>query len=586
MEAVRSPNRPHCSPPSLKSVRIRKNMHLNSGTLLQGGKYRIEKVLGQGSFGITYLATTRINGPLGEISVKVAIKEFFSKDMNMRKADGSVSEMSSGSLSGKYAAMFQREAKHLSHLEHKGIVNVLESFSENNTHYYVMEYIDGGSLDDHILRSGRLSESDAITYALQISDALSFMHSHNMLHLDLKPKNIMLRSDGTLCLIDFGLSKQYDSNGEPESSTSIGLGTPGYAPLEQGSGDYREVFDPTLDVYAFGATIFKMLTGKTPPHASSIMNEGFPENELLVAGISDSLVSAIRFSMSPRRRDRPQSVSAFEELFADNDSYDSTIIHKTDFKDPKMPGSGALPVGYKVLSPRYSYEILSVHSEASCYFSYVARCSRRDGGYNDTCLEVLLYEMYPNCYVGVRHPLDVRSYEFELSLGDYDKMRSEFDTKVEWMKKNPDIQILEDFFLNEYGDPDVPFVSFIVPDLNEMTDNADSPVEYYNESHKVMEAEKADNNNDEPIWKLILDIIDVLASFVFPIFGFFICIILFGIGGIWCAFISFLVSSISAFYAIRLRKDFRYFWVLLIIYVPIVVGTLMWIADIIGFMEF
>lgn len=292
-------------------------MHLNKETPLQRGKYIIESVLGQGSFGITYLATTKFQGTLGDISVKVAIKEFFARDLNLRHPGGTVAEVSSGSLSGKYARDFQREAKNLSSLKHPNIINVLESFSENNTHYYVMEYLDGGNLDDYIHSKGQLSESEALDIASQMAQALSYMHSHNMLHLDLKPKNVMRRSDGTICLIDFGLSKQYESSGEPESSTTIGLGTPGYAPLEQGSSDERKNFAPTLDIYALGASVFKMVTGKTPPRASDIMNDGFPSDELAALGISSATISTIERMMSPRKKDRPQSVEECG-LMADN----------------------------------------------------------------------------------------------------------------------------------------------------------------------------------------------------------------------------------------------------------------------------
>ena len=314
-------------------------MQLTKGTLLQGGKYRIESVLGQGAYGITYLATTKVKGPLGDIAVKLAIKEFFSKELNTRKVDGNVSEVSSESLAGKYSNMFLREARNLSHLKHDGIVNVLEAFSENNTHYYVMEYVDGGSLDAYIRSKGCLSERETLSLARQIGSALAFMHENQMLHLDLKPKNIMLRADGTLCLIDFGLSKQYEADGEPESSTTIGLGTPGYAPIEQGSSDDRKTFAPTLDIYAFGATLFKMLTGKTPPRSSDIFNEGFPEDELLSLEISEETISAIRHAMSPRKGDRPQSVEEFlallkdpikEDVGGDDDDNDSDDIELED----------------------------------------------------------------------------------------------------------------------------------------------------------------------------------------------------------------------------------------------------------------
>lgn len=97
-------------------------MQLTKGFVLQGGKYIIGSILGQGSFGITYLAPTKFQGPLGEISVKVAIKEFFVRELNMRHPDGTVAEVSSGSLSGKYARDFQMEAKNLSSLKHSNII--------------------------------------------------------------------------------------------------------------------------------------------------------------------------------------------------------------------------------------------------------------------------------------------------------------------------------------------------------------------------------------------------------------------------------------------------------------------------------
>ena len=312
-------------------------MQLTKGALLQEGKYTIESVLGQGSFGITYLATTKFKGSLGDISVKVAIKEFFARDLNLRHPDGTVAEVSSGSLSGKYAKDFQREVKNLSSLKHPNIINVLEDFSENNTHYYVMEYLEGGNLDDYIQSKGRLSEDEALDIASQMTSALSYMHSNNMLHLDLKPKNVMRRSDGTICLIDFGLSKQYESSGEPESSTTIGLGTPGYAPLEQGCSDERKNFAPTLDVYAFGASIFKMLTGKTPPRASDIMNDGFPSEELEALGVSPETIARIERMMSPRKKDRPQRVEECGLLvgMVHQERNTATIVEDTEVLERK-----------------------------------------------------------------------------------------------------------------------------------------------------------------------------------------------------------------------------------------------------------
>ena len=296
---------------------------LSIGTVLHGdaNTYTIEKVLEQGSFGITYLANTtiKVQGPLGmlETEMKVAIKEFFMKDLNGRNGT-MVTSVSSGSKEGlceKYKGKFINESKNLSKLSHPNIVKVLESFEANNTAYYAMEYCSGGSLDERIKQQGSLSESQAKSIACKIGSALSYMHSRGMLHLDLKPGNIVLRADGTPVLIDFGLSKQYTATGEPESSTTVGLGTPGYAPLEQA--DYKECkgkLPVTMDVYALGATVFKMLTGKTPPKASEIMNEGFPAYELQEKNVSIDTIRAIKKAMAHMVADRCQTVAEFMAL--------------------------------------------------------------------------------------------------------------------------------------------------------------------------------------------------------------------------------------------------------------------------------
>ena len=254
------------------------------GTILQGKSYKYEiiKVLGQGSFGITYLASIKMTGDLGAIDAFVAIKEFFMSDINGRD-ELTVTTSNKDGLFDKYKRKFIKEAQSLGKLKHPNIVRVLESFKANNTIYYAMDFIEGGSLDEYISQKGYLTEKDTIAISYQILDALSYMHSKKMLHLDLKPSNIMMNA-GKPVLIDFGLSKQYDNDGCPESSTTIGAGTPGYAPIEQ-SNYNGEISDSnclpvSMDIYALGATMFKMLTGKRPPLASNILNIGFPELEL------------------------------------------------------------------------------------------------------------------------------------------------------------------------------------------------------------------------------------------------------------------------------------------------------------------
>ncbi len=286
------------------------------GTVLRGKKnsYRIDRVLGQGTFGITYLAytTVTVEGDLGKLQgeMQVAIKEFFMSDINGREGS-SVTTGGSGELFDRYRHKFAREASNLAKLKHRGIVKVIETFEANGTSYYAMEYCGGGSLDALIANRGGLPEGDALRYFGQIAEALSYMHSQRMLHLDLKPGNVMLRTDGEAVLIDFGLSKQFNDKGEPESSTTIGGGTPGYAPIEQAN--YREdsgKLPVTMDIYALGGTLYKMLTGKRPPVASDVLIE-FPEQPLRDYKVSNNVITAIRRAMEAKPHDRYQSVAAF-----------------------------------------------------------------------------------------------------------------------------------------------------------------------------------------------------------------------------------------------------------------------------------
>lgn len=287
-----------------------KTVTLHQGSTLQNGRYTIVRVLGQGGFGITYQATTKekVTGNLGEMEVEVpvAIKEFFMKDTCLRDSyNNNVSIPSTGSIDqvDKYRQKFIKEAHNLAQLNHPHIVHVADVFEENNTVYYVMQFLRDGSLRDQLKAQGRLSEDDAVRYTLQIAEALDYMHSEkHMCHYDVKPGNILLNGDKAM-LIDFGISKNYTSDGRETSATPVGL-SKGFAPLEQFQQSLQD-FSPVSDIYSLGATLYNLITGEVPPEASVVNEEGLGKRPEYV---SEHIWETIVTAMQPRRKDRPQDM--------------------------------------------------------------------------------------------------------------------------------------------------------------------------------------------------------------------------------------------------------------------------------------
>ena len=285
-----------------------RSIQLSKNTTLQSSKYCIESVLGQGGFGITYLATQEI------LERKVCIKEFFMRDFCSRsESDSSVTLGTSANkeLLERYLAKFVKEARTISQLEHPNIIHIHDIFKENGTAYYVMDYIEGESLSDLVKRRGALPEEEAVTYIRAVAEALRYVHARSINHLDVKPGNIMVRtSDHHVFLLDFGLSKQYDVAGNQTSSTPLGI-SHGYAPIEQYSPEGIKSFSPQTDIYSLGATLYYLITGKTPPSASELFASelsGFPTT------LSATVRKAIQWAMEKQKKDRPQNVVEFLNL--------------------------------------------------------------------------------------------------------------------------------------------------------------------------------------------------------------------------------------------------------------------------------
>ena len=297
--------------------------HLQPNTTLQGGKYRIERVLGQGGFGNTYV------GYNTEFEETVAIKEFFMKGVTERDETTSVVSVSNADNVQQFEEQrekFKKEARRLRKLKNEHIVKVHDLFEENGTAYYVMDYIDGESLAEKMKKTNLpFTETEVRSILSQILEALKEVHQNEIWHLDLKPGNIMTDKSGNAYLIDFGASKQIRANGSMTTSTALCY-TPGYAPNEQ-IGQMYDRFGPWTDIYALGATVYNLLTNKKPPMAIDI-EEGEEDVFEFSTTVSDEMQKLVVWMMQPKRKARPQNVE--EILSKMNNSHFSSQKDKYD----------------------------------------------------------------------------------------------------------------------------------------------------------------------------------------------------------------------------------------------------------------
>ena len=295
---------------SEETVNINASSMLPVGTLLQGGKYRIERHLSSGGFGNTYVATNT------KFEEQVAIKEFFMRGVSGRGADAVTVSVSNEENTAQFNGQmekFRKEARRLRRLRNDHIVAVHDLFDENGTAYYEMDLIKGESLSERLKRTGLpLMEQEALHVLDQVLDALQVVHAQGLYHLDLKPANIMVDGQGRALLIDFGASKQMSQNDGYSVSTSSALAfTPGYAPLEQTEQNLK-AFGPWTDLYALGATLYKQLTGLTPPSASELLVSREPL--VFPTPVSSKTQQLIAWMMKPAYIDRPQSVAAVRQF--------------------------------------------------------------------------------------------------------------------------------------------------------------------------------------------------------------------------------------------------------------------------------
>ena len=261
------------------------------------GKYTVKKHIASGGFGSTYLVIQNDNNQM------LAAKELFIKGVNQRDGIGKVivTEQANIKLFNSQRDKFMREATTLLAIDNNNVVRVYDCFLQNNTAYYVMEFVDGMTLAQKVKTQGKLEEKEAISIFVHILNALFAIHRQKVLHLDIKPANIMIDAKGNVKIIDFGTAKII--NDDPDTIATF---TPVYAPTELQQQDMKNIGTWT-DIFSLGATLYFMLTATKPPTSADIiqMKERaffFPEN------ITDITKSLIIWMMKPEMALRPQSV--------------------------------------------------------------------------------------------------------------------------------------------------------------------------------------------------------------------------------------------------------------------------------------
>ena len=269
-------------------------------------EYRIEKTLGGGGFGITYLAKD-VN-----LQLPVAIKEYFPADLAVRSPDCSV-QVRAGDGEGRFQWGLERfidEARTLASFRHPNIVRVLRYFKVHGTAYIVMEYETGNPLTHWLAKQSGLSQKSLLQVVYPILDGLEAVHKLNFLHRDIKPDNIYIRADGSPVLLDFGAARRVSGNAELTNIVS-----PGFAPFEQYHSNGHQ--GPWTDLYSLGAVMYWMATGTKPLESASRVRED-PIRKAVALGNTqvycEALLQAIDWAMSPNEAQRPQNVGEFRAV--------------------------------------------------------------------------------------------------------------------------------------------------------------------------------------------------------------------------------------------------------------------------------
>ena len=280
------------------------NSNLSKNFVLNN-EYLVKKTIGQGGFGITYLVNSLIN------SQEFVVKELFIEGYTSRGINGIVAPFNIAKNEyEEYKKKFIEEAKLLQKLKGNPFtIDIIDIFKDNNTIYLVMPYISEFNLLQYVKKqtNGALTEEEALFYIQQIAKGLSLSHQQNILHLDIKPANILWSKDNKPILIDFGSAKEFIL-GNIGQKTKVSMYSEGYSPIELYSANgARGCF---TDIYGLGATLFFMLTGRNPPE-SVVREENDITKLLQKKNISRGTISLVENAMAISYKSRIQTTEEF-----------------------------------------------------------------------------------------------------------------------------------------------------------------------------------------------------------------------------------------------------------------------------------